>query len=278
VFKEYTGTVRMKDVVLYNGVLYQNLTGVITDVSPVDDIGNWRIFKTLSETPMIERIEFASGVRSREFTGYPMDIYTAPDGGEMGAITIENTRADQGLRDIEIRLDRPAPANCYLQIGRYMYRGKAHYECQVPQRQQAFRTVTKNKPKFRGYSFANIGGVLGHDQGAHVPMQYGMVFLIPEGARRIVIPAVQNHKCFKPGRQSQTKKFSKGAGYNVRAQPCGHKAMMNWYKFKVAVWTPGAYRPSPMSAQTLQIRTFPWKFFAYGGAGNYNIAVKTSII
>ena len=273
-FVEFTKTVKPLDIVLYNGVLYQNRTGEITDAPPDADAGNWRVFNKPTQTPLIERIEFASGVKSREFTGMPLGVFEVPNGTNV--TTMENRRSDQGLRDIEIRLDRPAPANCYLQIGRYMYRGKNHYENDIPLRQQAFRTQRKSKPKFRGYSFANIGGVLGHDQAAHVPLRYDMVFLIPEGAKRIVIPANQAYKCFKPGKQSQRIKFGGGEGQQMRARPSGHTAMINWYKFKVATWTPGNYAPSPMSAQTLCIKTFPWKFSLYDS--NYNIAVKTSII
>nr|AXS01381.1 hypothetical protein [uncultured bacterium] len=42
-FRDFTGTVNEKDVVLYGGVLYQNLTGGVTSDPPPDDVDNWVI-------------------------------------------------------------------------------------------------------------------------------------------------------------------------------------------------------------------------------------------
>ena len=42
-FMEFTKDVNIKDAVLYDGVLYQNLTGDITDIPPNEDTVNWAV-------------------------------------------------------------------------------------------------------------------------------------------------------------------------------------------------------------------------------------------
>ena len=256
-FREHTEAAHEKDIVLYDGIFYQNLTGAFTDDPPSDDTDNWIVFSI----PYAEDSARLGGKLPSEYAeadsigevlaalGTAMaNIENKLDGGMLpqiqrvmlGASGYSNIRYTE--KPITIILDRPAPADCYIQPWRYSKRSGGRGRSKA-----AFRPCDLHQLQF-----------MFHDGNAI------QKFRVPEGARSVQIPSPSY--LYRPSFvRSMGSGYKPGSLYNQ--YPSRHRANKVLYGFSTAVYCGGPegnfYRRGNPSPHVVTIMNW-----AVGGSGN----------
>jgi hypothetical protein len=168
-FMSFTKEIHPLDVVLYDGVIYQSLTGVITTAPPPEDMDNWVLPKGLlgdeAEPPSIpeesmkkgvpgiyrQGVNFPAGltelgqflnetISNRFFEGDVTVILNTPMASPYDAITHISNVTIKGLYSLTVQCETPYPfstfradnvqgALVFTGSGQIAYGGVAFYNC-----------------------------------------------------------------------------------------------------------------------------------------------------